>query len=126
MKKGKDLYTNIGICILNIIGTLKMPKNASMGMGALIVFIAMILTVAISSAVLISTSGTLNSRARMTSSSSTQDVGTSMLVVEAMASDGRDSFLEYWHIRVKMCAGSDPLRFRETLIFMSLSNTTGS
>ena len=59
--------------------------NAEMGMGTLIIFIAMILVAAIAASFLISTTGSLKNKALSTGKATTQEVGTSLQAVELKA-----------------------------------------
>jgi len=85
-------------------------KKAEMGMGTLIIFIAMILVAAIASSVLISTTGSLQNKALSTGKMTTQEVGTSITAVELYGEDGTNQTLYYFFETLKLAAGSDPLR----------------
>lgn len=97
-------------------------KKAEMGMGTLIIFIAMILVAAIASSVLISTTGSLQNKALSTGKMTTQEVGTSLTAVELYGEDGQNQSLYYFYETIKLSAGSDPLRFTDTLLYMNLNN----
>jgi archaeal flagellin FlaB len=99
-------------------------KKAEMGMGTLIIFIAMILVAAVAAAVLITTTGSLQNKALDTGRSTTQEVGTSLQVMEIYAEDGTDTTLEEYYVTMKLSAGSDPIRFSDLLMTFSLSNVS--
>ncbi len=99
-------------------------KKAEMGMGTLIIFIAMILVAAIAASVLISTTGALQNKALSTGKATTAEVGTSITAIEVFAEDGTDQSVDYWFQTLKISAGSDPIRFSDTLLYMNLDNVT--
>ena len=101
-----------------------MDKKAEMGMGTLIIFIAMILVAAVAASVLISTTGTLQNKALTTGKATTNEVGTSMSAVEVYAENGTDQHVDYWYVTVKLSSGSEPIRFKDTLLYMNLDNTS--
>jgi archaeal flagellin FlaB len=104
---------------------MKTNRKAEMGMGTLIIFIAMILVAAVAAAVLITTTGSLQNKALDTGRSTTQEVGTSLQVVEIYAEDGSDTTVEEFTVTLKLSAGSDPIRFSDLLMTLALSNMSG-
>jgi archaellin len=101
-------------------------KSAEMGMGTLIMFIAMILTSAIVSAVIISTQQSVKSKSYDTVKTTENDIGTSMLILEISADDGTDGYMEYYFTTIKLIAGSNSFRLRDTLVQMILENLTSN
>ncbi|OIO66734.1 hypothetical protein AUJ68_00130 [Candidatus Woesearchaeota archaeon CG1_02_57_44] len=99
-----------------------MEKKAEMGMGTLIIFIAMILVAAVAASVLISTTGTLQNKALATGKATTQEVGTSLSAVEVYGEDGSDQDLDYIYWTVKLASGSEELRFTDTLVSLNLKD----
>ncbi|MCB9358847.1 hypothetical protein H6503_02865 [Candidatus Woesearchaeota archaeon] len=99
-------------------------KRAEMGMGTLIIFIAMILVAAVAAAVLISTTGTLQNKALSTGKSTAAEVGTSLKVVQLYAENGENQNLEEYNAVMKLNAGSDPVRFTDLLVMVALANNT--
>jgi flagellin FlaB len=99
-------------------------KKAEMGMGTLIIFIAMILVAAIAASVLISTTGSLQNKALSTGKATTQEDGTSISTIEIYAEDGTNQNVTYWYKTIKLGAGADPLRLTDTLLYMNLDDTT--
>lgn len=100
-------------------------KKADMGLGTLIIFIAMILVAAVASSVLIATSSKLQNKALDTGKLTTKEVGTGLHAIAVYAEDGSNQNLEYWYFSIKLAAGSDALRFNDVLLTMGLSDTTG-
>ncbi|MCB9358846.1 hypothetical protein H6503_02860 [Candidatus Woesearchaeota archaeon] len=99
-------------------------KKAEMGMGTLIIFIAMILVAAVAAAVLISTTGTLQNKALATGKSTATEVGTSLNVVQVYAEDGSNQNIEEFVAIVKLNAGSEPIRFSDLLLTFNLVNSS--
>ena len=99
-------------------------KKAEMGMGTLIIFIAMVLVAAIAAAVLISTTGSLQNKALATGKDVRQEVGTSLNIIQVYAEDGSDQYIEEFYQSMKLNSGSDPLRFADLLLSMNLNNQT--
>ena len=93
-------------------------KKAEMGMGTLIIFIAMILVAAIAASVLISTTGSLQNKALSTGKMTTQEVGTALNAIEIFAENGSTQSVEYWFETIKLSSGSDPLRLSDVLLTM--------
>ncbi|MBD3203338.1 hypothetical protein GF327_03530 [Candidatus Woesearchaeota archaeon] len=101
-------------------------KKAEMGMGTLIIFIAMILVAAVAAGVLISTTGTLQNKALATGKATTYQVGTSIEVIELYgldASDG-DNALEDLYQTIRLSSGSEDIRFEDVLLTLSLSDNS--
>ena len=99
-------------------------KKAEMGMGTLIIFIALILVAAVAAGVLLSTTQSLQNKALDTGKSTTAEVGTSLSAIEVFARDGHNQSLNFWYETVKLSSGSEPIRFSNTLLFMNLDNTS--
>ena len=102
-----------------------LSKKAEMGMGTLIIFIAMILVAAIAAAVLISTTSSLQNQALATGSATEQEVGTSLNIVEIYGEDGEtDNSLEGFGTVTRLAAGSEAIRFEDTLLTVTLNNAS--
>ena len=98
-------------------------KNAEMGMGTLIVFIALILVAAVAAGVLISTTGALQNKALATGKATTAQVGTSIEAIELFAEDAEtDNEVDYFYQTVKLSSGSDDLRFSDVLLTLTLND----
>ena len=90
-----------------------MNKKAEMGMGTLIIFIAMVLVAAVAAAVLISTTGSLQNKALATGKDTQKEIGTSLNVLQLYAEDGSDQDIEEFTEVVKLNAGSEAIRCSE-------------
>lgn len=96
-------------------------KISSIGIGALIVFIALVLIAGIAASVIISTSGTLKSQTMATGKQTTADVaaGVAVYSVEAYAASGSD--ISKLAIMIRPRAGTDSVDMSST--YIELSNT---
>ncbi len=95
-----------------------------MGVGTLIIFIAMLLVAAIAAGVLIQTAGALQEKALTTGSQAKQQISTNVRVIEVSASSGLDSDVENFSLNLKLAPGSDPIKLEETTITFNTKNTT--
>ena len=68
-------------------------KIASQGIGTLIIFIALILVAAVAAGVLISTVGNLQGKSEVTGDEIKQKLGTGFVVVEVVANDTMDHYI---------------------------------
>ena len=101
---------------------MKNLRKAEMGMGTLIIFIAMILVAAVAAGVLIATTSSLQNKALATGKSTTAEVGTSLNVVQIYAEDGSNQDVEEITQIIKLNAGSDPIRFADLLLSVNLDD----
>jgi len=100
-----------------------MEKKAEMGMGTLIIFIAMILVAAVAAGVLISTTGSLQNKALATGKATTYQVGTSLEALEIYGEDGStNNSLDFFFESMRLSSGSENLKFADVLLTFSLSN----
>ena len=99
-------------------------KKGNMGMGTLIIFIAMIIVAAIAASVLISTTTSLQNKALETGTATKQEVGTSLTVLQVFGTDGTTGELQNLTATVKLKSGSDPIRFSDLLISLGLDNAS--
>lgn len=97
--------------------------SASLGIGALIVFIAIILVVGIAASVLIQTSSYLETRASAAGQETTSEVATGLAVfsIEAYVADGAD--ISKLAILVRPRAGSEKIDLTRTLVELSDETT---
>ena len=91
-------------------------KKAEMGIGTLIIFIALILVAAVAAGVLIQTSSSLQSQALMTGKKSQEQVGTNLNALEVSATNGSDKTLEHFYQQVKLAPGSDEISLSNVVL----------
>lgn len=99
-------------------------KKAEMGIGTLILFIAMILVAAIAAGVLIQTATNLQSKALETGSRSTRQVSTAVGTVLVYGEDASDSSIDSIFQNVKLVAGSEPVKLNDSVISVDLNNAS--
>ena len=99
-------------------------KKGNMGMGTLIIFIAMIIVAAIAASVLISTTTSLQNKALETGTATKDEVGTSLTVLQIFGEDGTTGNLENITVTTKLKAGSEPIRFGDLLLSLGLDNAS--
>ena len=100
-----------------------MNRKAEMGIGTLIIFIAMILVAAIAAGVLIQTASALQNKALLTGERSKNQVSTSVRPMLVYAEDGSSgNNVDQIFMKVKLAPGSDPVRFSDMLVEFSLKN----
>lgn len=96
-----------------------------MGVGVLIIFIAVILVAAVSAIVLINSSASLQSRGVQVGKDAEEGVASG---IEVMSIDGlygnTGHDLEHFEMDVRLAAGSEPVKFNRTLIFFDTETTT--
>jgi archaeal flagellin FlaB len=100
-----------------------MKKKADMGIGTLIIFIAMILVAAIAAGVLIQTATSLQNKALLTGERSKSQVSTSIRPIIIYAEDGSTSNnVDQFYMTLKLAPGSDAVKFEDLLLEFSLKN----
>jgi flagellin FlaB len=102
----------------NIIKTIKEKDVGSIGIGAMIVFIAMVLVAGIAASVLIQTSTTLESQAMLTGEATTKEVSAGIYVVN-VEGHNTSGEIDYLALTVRPRAGSDDIDLGETVIEIS-------
>ena len=100
----------------------KIKNKGEMGIGTLIIFIAMILVAAVAAAVLISTAGSLQQRALVTGGQTEEAVATGAEAVSVTATNATtDHTLENFEVLMRLQAGSDPLNLNNTVVLLDTS-----
>ena len=94
----------------------------SIGIGAMIVFIAMVLVAGIAASVLIQTSTTLESQAMATGQETTKEVSSGIAVYDILGYAATGSDISKLAVMVRPRAGSDGIDLAET--YIELSNST--
>lgn len=102
-----------------------MYKKAEMGIGTLIIFIAMILVAAIAAGVLVQTATSLQNKALLTGERSKSQVSTSVRPLLIYTEDGSTgNNIEFFYIKAKLVPGSDAIKLGDMLIEFDLKNAT--
>jgi flagellin-like protein len=90
-------------------------KKAEMGVGTLIIFIAMLLVAAVAAGVLIQTAGSLQEKSLATGQQARSQISTNAETVEVSATDGRDGLLNDFHHLLKLAPGSDEIKLEQVI-----------
>ena len=100
-------------------------NDAVIGIGTLIVFIAMVLVAAVAASVIIQTSETLQNRAFAVGKQTIREVSSGIKIVDVTGyTDSTKSKIEYLAISVSPRAGSYDLDLNETLLYIQYDNLT--
>ena len=102
-----------------------MSKKADMGIGTLVIFIAMILVAAIAAGVLIQTATSLQNRALLTGDRTRTEVSTGMDTLLLYAMNGSDGVVDDFRQQVQLSAGSDPVSLEDALLTFDTDDSTG-
>ena len=90
--------------------------RAEVGVGTLIVFIAMVLVAAVAAAVLINTTGTLQQRAQATGKEATQEASSNLKVVNIYGERLATGDIDELKFIVQLSAGSTPMDLQKLII----------
>jgi len=113
------------VMMLDAFRRLVRQDRAEVGVGTLIVFIAMVLVAAVAASVIISTSGSLQQRALATGKEATQEVSSNLMVV-GMHGQRNSSAEEIWNLRIylSLSAGSQEIDLNQTIVRYADGETT--
>ena len=104
---------------------IKYEENAVVGIGTLIIFVAMVLVAAVAASVIIQTSETLQQRAQAVGKQTIRDVSSGMKIIDLTGyTDETRTKIEYLAITVKPRAGSYDIDLTETLLYIQYDNLT--
>ncbi|MFC2163258.1 archaellin/type IV pilin N-terminal domain-containing protein [Candidatus Altiarchaeota archaeon] len=96
-----------------------------MGIGTLIIFIAIILVAAVAATVLISTSGSLQQKSLTTGSQAEEGIATGAEGIALQATDGAlNHDVEHFEILLRLQAGSEPMNLNNTVVLFDTSTTS--
>ena len=90
-----------------------------MGIGMLVLLIALIMVAAIVAGVLISTSGAFQEKALTTGDQSKTQIATNLRFMEIVGTDGRNNYLSDFTAIVRLAAGSEAVEFEDLLLMYS-------
>jgi flagellin FlaB len=92
-------------------------RLATIGIGTLIVFIALVLVAAIAAAILLNTVGSLQQQSQVTGAEAREDVSGGIMVRDVTAYDAaNDDDIDEIYITVSLATGSEPIRYSDVVI----------
>jgi flagellin FlaB len=106
--------------------------SAQVGIGTLIIFIAMVLVAAVAAAVLIQTSGTLQQKAQSTGKQATQEVSSNLIVknIEGIraknSSTDMSSTIDLLKLKVGLNVGSSPVDVNQVVVTITDGTTANN
>ncbi|WP_370575847.1 archaellin/type IV pilin N-terminal domain-containing protein [Methanomethylovorans sp.] len=111
---------------------LRKDTRAQVGIGTLIIFIAMVLVAAVAAAVLIQTSGILQQKAQSTGKQSTQEVSSNLMIKNIEGVRAKDSAtdmagnISLLKLNVGLNVGSSPVDVNQLVISITDGTTTNN
>jgi flagellin FlaB len=104
--------------------TLGKGRKAEMGIGTLIIFIAMIFVASIAAGVLIQTGTSLQSKALSSAKASQKSVSTKLIIHNIIAYDGSSGYVRHFEADSKLSPGSDSIDLTTSLVDVGLKNVS--
>ena len=101
-----------------------MNRKAEMGVGTLIIFIALLLVAAVAAGVLIQTAGSLQQKALSTGTQATGQISTNALMLEVSATDGSNQDIENFSAIMKLAPGSESIKLGDVTFTMNTVDET--
>jgi flagellin-like protein len=105
---------------------MRFNHKAEMGVGTLIIFIAMLLVAAVAAGVLLQTGGSLQERSLSVGQQARTQISTNARAIEVSGTDSRDGTVEDLTVTYKLAPGSDAIKLSDALLSESTQNTTTS
>lgn len=103
-----------------------MAKKGEMGVGTLIVFIAMLLVAAVAAGVLIQTVSSLQEKSLSTGQQARSQISTNAEVIEVSAVDGRNGNLTDFQQLIKLAPGSDSIKLSQVIFAFNTKDVTST
>ena len=94
----------------------KRSKEGDMGIGTMIIFIAMVLVAAVAASLLISTAGSLNQQAQETGRLAKQEVSSGFVVVEVVGTVASNQYITDIYVKLRLSAGSPAIDMDNVII----------
>lgn len=103
-----------------------MYKKGEMGVGTLIVFIAMLLVAAVAAGVLIQTVSSLQEKSLSTGTQAESQISTNAQVIEVSATDGKNGNITDFFQRMKLSPGSNAIKLDEVIFTFNTNDKTST
>lgn len=103
-----------------------LKKKAEMGVGTLIIFIALLLVAAVAAGVIIQSAISMQEKALTTSDQAKGQIATYVSSVAIYGLDGRDRNIEWFEQIMKLAPGSDPIKLEDSLVIITLHDSSAT
>jgi len=101
-------------------------KRGEMGVGTMIIFIAMVLVAAVAASVLISTANTVREQAQSTGTDAINNVASGFVVYSVMGEVGSTNHIDSCYLYVRLAAGSPSIDMSKVTILLTDGTTQTS
>ncbi len=104
---------------------MKIENKGLMGIGTLIIFIAIILVASVAASVLIATSGSLQQKSLTTGNQAEEGVATGAEAVSLFGTNGNSGHdIEHFEVLIRLQSGSEPMNLNNTVILVDTDSTS--